>query len=204
LLVTRYLSEERAQMTEAEIAKVEELGESYRSRLHDLSCLMRTLNQHIARQANAEDGVKGRFWEGRFKSQALLDAEALLAAMAYVDLNPVLAGIAETPGHRTIPPSRSLHARRKLALSRIRSIRSSCNDRSFPCTTAILSVQGSRGTPSMPKGPVCKSRRSNPSTTLSNKSAGPALLTARGSEEGAPPILALACPHAHNLPAKRH
>jgi hypothetical protein len=97
LLVTRYLSEERAQMTAAEIAKVEELGEAYRSRLHDLSWLMRTLNEHIARKANAEDGVKGRFWEGRFKSQALLDEKALLAAMAYVELNPVRAGIAATP-----------------------------------------------------------------------------------------------------------
>jgi hypothetical protein len=97
LLVTRYLSEERAQMTAAEIAKIEELGEEYRLRLHDLSWLMRTLNEHIARKANAEDGVRGRFWEGRFKSQALLDEKALLAAMAYVDLNPVRAGIAETP-----------------------------------------------------------------------------------------------------------
>jgi REP element-mobilizing transposase RayT len=97
LLVTRYLSEERGQMTAAEIAKVAELGAEYRARLHDLSWFMRTLNEHIARQANAEDGVKGRFWEGRFKSQALLDEQALLAAMAYVDLNPVRAGIAETP-----------------------------------------------------------------------------------------------------------
>jgi hypothetical protein len=96
LLVTRF-SEERAQMTAAEVAKVEELGEAYRSRLHDLSWLMRRLNEHIARKANAEDGVKGRFWEGRFKSQALLDEKALLAAMAYVDLNPVRAEIAETP-----------------------------------------------------------------------------------------------------------
>jgi len=97
LLVTRYLSEARDQMTGAEISKVQELGEEYRLRLFDLSWLMRTLNEHIARQANAEDGVKGRFWEGRFKSQALLDEKALLAAMAYVDLNPVRAGIAETP-----------------------------------------------------------------------------------------------------------
>jgi REP element-mobilizing transposase RayT len=100
LLVMRYLSAERAQMTGAELSKVEDLGVKYlkyRSRLHDLSWLMRTLNEHIARRANAEDGVTGRFWEGRFKSQALLDEKALLAAMAYVDLNPVRAGIAETP-----------------------------------------------------------------------------------------------------------
>jgi hypothetical protein len=47
------------------------------------SWLMRVLNESIARQANAEDGVTGRFWEGRFKSQALLDEQAVLTAMAF-------------------------------------------------------------------------------------------------------------------------
>ena len=67
----------------------------YRKRLCDLSWFMKCLDEYVARRANAEDGVKGRFWEGRFKCQLLADERALAAAMAYVDLNPVRAGIAK-------------------------------------------------------------------------------------------------------------
>ena len=80
-----------------QLAIVESSAEVYKKRLIDISWFMRSLNEPIAREANKEDKCTEHFWEGRFKSQALLDERAILSCMAYVDLNPVRAKIADTP-----------------------------------------------------------------------------------------------------------
>ncbi len=107
LLVQRYLSEERSEMDAAEVLRVMEYAAEWRGRLIDISWYMRTLNEYIAREANREDGVKGRFWEGRFKSQALLDEQALLTALAYVISIRSGPGLLRRRRVLTIPRSRS-------------------------------------------------------------------------------------------------
>ena len=67
-----------------------------RYELGNLSTFMKLLKQPISTKANAEDGCGGHFFAKRFWSCAILDEEGLLASMAYVDLNPVRAKIADS------------------------------------------------------------------------------------------------------------
>ncbi|MEH6442644.1 MAG: transposase [Oceanospirillaceae bacterium] len=94
-VIQRYLKGEK--LSKEQHGLIAQVVDEWRERLADISWYMRCLNEFIARKANFEDSCKGRFWEGRFKSQALLDEQALLTCMAYVELNPIRAKIADTP-----------------------------------------------------------------------------------------------------------
>ncbi|MCR9291378.1 MAG: hypothetical protein NXI32_01585 [bacterium] len=85
--------------TRAEIKSItgdpEKLRE-IRSRLSDISWWMRLLCQYVAQRANRDTEETGKFWQDRFRAVRLLDASALLACVAYVDLNPIRAELAAT------------------------------------------------------------------------------------------------------------
>ena len=94
-IIQRFVNGEK--MSSAQYVLIAEIVAIWRQRLEDISWFMKSLNESIARRANLEDNCTGHFWEGRFKSQALLDEQALLTCMAYVELNPIRAQMAETP-----------------------------------------------------------------------------------------------------------
>ena len=95
LLIQQWLSGVPLNKTQQQTA--DDIIAVWRERLSSLSWYMKCLNEPIARRSNKEDKCTGHFWESRYKSQALKTDHALLACMAYVDLNPIRANLADTP-----------------------------------------------------------------------------------------------------------
>jgi REP element-mobilizing transposase RayT len=107
-------------------AKDQKRVELLRERLASLGWFMKALKEPLARMANKEDECKGTFWESRYKSIAILDEEALLATCAYIDLNPVAAGIAAAPetSRHTSVRQRVRHAKAKGKLAVLKPAKS--------------------------------------------------------------------------------
>ena len=64
----------------------------------DVSVFMKLLKQRFTQWFNQQWGRKGTLWEERFKSVLVEGAGEVLATMAaYIDLNPVRAGIVKDP-----------------------------------------------------------------------------------------------------------
>ena len=78
-------------------AGAETLRESYFRRMWDLSQFMKTLKQRFTRWFNKQHGRTGTLWEDRFESILVEDGHAARTIAAYIDLNPVRAGIVSTP-----------------------------------------------------------------------------------------------------------
>ena len=79
-------------------SQLAELRESFLRRMWDISVFMKLLKQQFSQWFNRRHGRKGTLWEERFKSVLVEGAgEALGTMAAYIDLNPVRAGVVEDP-----------------------------------------------------------------------------------------------------------
>ena len=78
-------------------AYVQAIHERFTYRMHDLSEFMKTLLQRFTHWHNREHERTGNLWEDKFKSLVVEDGVASRTIAAYIDLNPVRAGMVKDP-----------------------------------------------------------------------------------------------------------
>ena len=71
--------------------------DQFRNRFCDLSNYVKEVKERFSRWFNKKHGRTGTLWQGRFKSVLVEDGEALRTMSAYIDLNPIRAGIVDDP-----------------------------------------------------------------------------------------------------------
>ena len=77
--------------------RVTEIHERFTKRMYDLSDFMKTILQRFTRWFNRTHKRTGTLWEERFKSVIVESGSAARTMAAYIDLNPVRAGMVEDP-----------------------------------------------------------------------------------------------------------
>lgn len=78
-------------------ARVREIHERFTGRMYDLSEYMKGLLIRFTRWFNGKHKRTGTLWEDRFKSVIVESGTAARTIAAYIDLNPVRAGMVEDP-----------------------------------------------------------------------------------------------------------
>lgn len=63
-----------------------------------LSAMMQALGRRYVRAYNQRHGRTGTLWEGRYKATIIESERYLITCMAYIELNPVRAGVVALPG----------------------------------------------------------------------------------------------------------
>jgi len=76
---------------------VAQIHERFTYRMHDLGEFMKGLLQRYTQWHNRIHERSGRLWEDRFKSVIVEDGVAARTMAAYIDLNPVRAGLVKDP-----------------------------------------------------------------------------------------------------------
>jgi len=81
----------------ADEAYVKRIHERFTYRMHDLGEFMKALLQRFTRWYNSKNQRTGTLWEQRYKSVIVEDGQAAKTMAAYIDLNPVRAGMVADP-----------------------------------------------------------------------------------------------------------
>ena len=96
-----FVAEIAAQLTDArklgQDKRIAEIHERFTYRMHDLGEFMKGLLQRFTQWFNRTQSRTGRLWEDRFKSVIVEDGFAAKTMAAYIDLNPVRAGMVKDP-----------------------------------------------------------------------------------------------------------
>lgn len=92
----------RSQLSEFEesgqLARKKQFFDGIRSRIYDLSSFVRELKLSFSKDYNRKKERKGTLWEERFKATLVEgSSNALMNTAAYIELNPVRAGIVDDP-----------------------------------------------------------------------------------------------------------
>ncbi len=78
-------------------ARLDEIRNRFTRRMHDLSEFMKSLLERFTKWFNRTHKRSGTLWEDRYKSLIVEDGVAARTIAAYMDLNPVRAGIVSDP-----------------------------------------------------------------------------------------------------------